>query len=123
MTVLIFNQNTNRMERFTRALTDAMPYNVGRTLSLREFRGSSCSDTLWSDLRTMEAWNRTRATYGRPIHVGFAFKRIWEGGHTAMSQHYGGVAFDVGQTLSAAQRAELHASAVRFGRWSYVEPR
>jgi len=70
----------------------------------------------------MEAWNRTRATYGRPIFVGFAFKRIWEGGHTGQSQHYAGTAFDVGQNLNNAQRAELRNTALQSRNWVFVEP-
>lgn len=38
------------------------------------------------------------------------------------SQHYAGVAFDVGQTLSNTQRTRLYNSAVNSGVWSYVEP-
>ena len=38
------------------------------------------------------------------------------------SQHYAGVAFDVGQTLSSAQRTRLWNSAKNSGVWYYVEP-
>ena len=38
------------------------------------------------------------------------------------SQHYAGVAFDVGQTLSSARRRALWESAKSSGVWSYVEP-
>lgn len=41
----------------------------------------------------------------------------------AQSQHYAGVAFDVGQTLSDSQRTRLWNSANNSGVWSYVEPR
>ena len=37
------------------------------------------------------------------------------------SQHYAGVAFDVGQTLSTTQRNRLYNSAVNLGIWTYVE--
>ena len=40
----------------------------------------------------------------------------------AQSQHYAGVAFDVGQTLSVARRRTLWESAKSSGVWSYVEP-
>ena len=43
---------------------------------------------------------RLRRTYGSAIPFRYAFKRIWEGGHGKQSQHYAGVAFDVGQALS-----------------------
>ena len=40
----------------------------------------------------------------------------------AQSQHYAGVAFDVGQTLSAERRRVLWNSANNSGVWTYVEP-
>ena len=110
------------MEYYTLAETDAMPYNIGRTLTVGEFRGSSRAGTLWTSRRAMEAFNITRGMWGRPISVGYAFKRIWEGGHAAMSQHYAGVAFDAGQNLDSAARNQLRDTAIRSGVWTYVEP-
>ena len=120
--ILVYNQDTNRMETFYRDEADSMPYNTNRTLRVREFRGSSRSNILWTDKRTMQAWNSQRYIYGAPIYVGFAFKRPWEGGHGNQSQHYAGVAFDVGQNLTNAQRAVLRRSAQQSGLWRYVEP-
>lgn len=40
----------------------------------------------------------------------------------AQSQHYAGVAFDVGQRLTQTQRTRLWNSANNSGVWSYVEP-
>lgn len=120
--ILVYNQDTNRMETFFRDESDSMPYNTNRTLRVREFRGSSRSNILWTDKRTMQAWNSQRYIYGAPIYVGFAFKRPWEGGHGNQSQHYAGTAFDVGQNLTNAQRAVLRRSAQQSGFWGYVEP-
>ena len=120
--ILVYNQDTNRMETFYRDEADSMPYNTNRTLRVREFRGSSRSNILWTDKRTMQAWNSQRYIYGGPIPVGFACKRPYEGGHGNQSQHYAGVAFDVGQRLSQAQRTRLWNSANNSGVWSYVEP-
>lgn len=120
--ILVFNQDTNRMESFIRSESSAMPYNTNSTLRVREFRGSSNSNILWTDKRTMQAWNSQRYIYGAPIYVGFAFKRPWEGGHGNQSQHYAGTAFDVGQTLTNTQRTVLRKSAQNSGVWTYVEP-
>jgi len=120
--ILIYNQNTNRMETFFRGENEAMPYNTYGTLKVKEFRGSSKSNILWTDLRTMQAWNSQRYLYGGPIPVGFAFKRPYEGGHGSQSQHYAGTAFDVGQGWTNAQRSVLRRSAQNSGIWSYVEP-
>ena len=43
-------------------------------------------------------------------------------GHGNQSQHYAGVAFDVGQTLSNSERNNLRNLAQESGVWSYVEP-
>ena len=43
------------------------------------------------------------------------------GGHGTQSQHYAGVAFDVGQNLTNAQRSVLRNSASNSGLWTYVE--
>ena len=45
-----------------------------------------------------------------------------QGGHGSQSQHYAGVAFDVGQKLTNSQRNTLRNSAINSGVWSYVEP-
>ncbi len=76
--ILVYNDDINRMVTFNRELDQAMPYNSGRTLTVREFRGGSKSNILWTSLRCMEAWNSFRYLYGRGIYVGFAFKRPWE---------------------------------------------
>ena len=120
--ILIYNQDTNRMETFFRGENEAMPYNTNGTLRVREFRGSSKSSILWTDKRTMQAWNSQRYIYGAPISVGFAFKRSYEGGHGNQSQHYAGTAFDVGQNLTNTQRNVLRNSARNSGVWIYVEP-
>lgn len=101
---------------------DPMPYSYGSTLSVREFRGSSNARVLWTTTRAMEAWNLTRRRYGAGIPVGYAFKRIWEGGHGTRSQHYAGVAFDVGQGQGSTARNAIWKAAKNTGAWGYVEP-
>jgi hypothetical protein len=120
--VKVYNNDENRMETYYKDENEPMPYNTGNTLTVGEFRGSSRSDTLWTDKRTMQAWNRFRALYGKPISVGYAFKRPTEGGHTNQSQHYAGTSFDVGQNLSNAQRSQMRSLASNSGIWGYVEP-
>ena len=71
--ILVYNNNSNRMEIYYRNLNDSMPYITNRTLKVGEFRGVSESDILWTDRRCMLAWNSFRYIYGKPIFVGFAF--------------------------------------------------
>ena len=121
--IKVYNNDTNRMETYYRGEKEAMPYVTNRTLTVGEFRGSSKSPTLWTEKRCMQAWNSQRYAFGGPIPVGYAFKRPWEGGHSNFSQHYAGLAFDAGQTLSVARRAQLYTSALNSNVWSYVEPK
>jgi len=86
--ILVFNNDTDRMESYIRSESAAMPYNTNGTLTVREFRGSSKSNILWTTKRTMQAWNSQRYIWGAAIPVGFAFKRPYEGGHSGQSQHY-----------------------------------
>ncbi len=120
--VYVYNDRSGSMEYYTLSLSDAMPYNIGRTLTVGEFRANSTANTIWTTRRAMEAFNITRSAWGRPIYVGYAFKRIWEGGHDPMSQHYAGVAFDVGQNLDSTTRDQLRNTAAATGVWTYVEP-
>lgn len=123
MKILVYNNDTNRMETYNRELSDPMPYSKDKYLSVREFRGSSKSDTLWTDKRTMEAFNKLREKYASPIKVGYAFKRIGEGGHSNMSQHYAGTALDIGQGMTNASRDRIRSVAINNKLFTYVEPK
>ena len=79
--IIVFNNDTDRMETYYRDENQAMPYNTNNTLTVREFRGSSISPSLWTTKRTMQTWNSQRYIWGNPIPIGFSFKRPWEGGH------------------------------------------
>ena len=120
--ILVYDAYTNKMMTYTRNENDPMPYSYGSTLRVKEFRGSSASPTLWTTVAAMEAWNLTRRSYGSSIHVGYAFKRPWEGGHGTNSQHYAGVSFDVGQGQGSSVRNAIWNAARRTGAWGYVEP-
>ena len=121
--LLIYDAYENKVYTYANLNeNDPMPYSTLTTLRLREFRGKSASPTLWTTIAAMEAWNLTRRKYGKGIPVGYAFKRIWEGGHGTRSQHYAGVAFDVGQSLDQRQRTAIYNAARTSGAWGYVEP-
>lgn len=120
--LFVYDAFNNRFYTYDLNENAPMPYSYGSTLKLREFRGSSGANVLWTTTAAMEAWNLTRRTYGKSIPVGYAFKRIWEGGHGTTSQHYAGVAFDVGQSSGADARKAIYNAAVATKAWGYVEP-
>jgi hypothetical protein len=119
--VYVYNPDRG-MERFNLNLNDPMPYIEGATLTVGEFRANSRANVIWTDRRVMDSWNTFRRIWGQSIPVGYAFKRIWEGGHAPQSQHYAGTAFDVGQVLPPAERNALRTAAINSGVWTYVEP-
>lgn len=121
--LLIYDAYENKVYTYANLNeNDPMPYSTLTTLRLREFRGKSSSPTLWTTIAAMEAWNLTRRKYGKGIPVGYAFRRIWEGGHGTRSQHYAGVSFDVGQSLTQTARTAIYNAARGTGAWGYVEP-
>jgi len=120
--IIVQNYYNDQMETYFREEDEPMPYNENGSMLVREFRGSSDSNILWTTRAAMESWNGQRALWGSPINIGYAFKRPWEGGHSNQSQHYAGTAFDVAQGWTNEQRAALRASALASGLWVYVEP-
>lgn len=122
MKILVYNDKTNKMETYYKNLDDPMPYIEDNYLTVGEFRGSSNSDTLWTDRRLMEAFNKLRNLYNAPIPVRYAFKRIAEGGHSNMSQHYAGMAMDMAQALTNEERDKIRRLAIDNNLFTYVEP-
>ena len=122
-TILVYNNSDGGIERYTRAPSDPMPYNVGGTLTVSEFLGNN--DFGWTDVDTMQAWNNFRAFYGQPVRVDFGFLRIAQidpalGVPTA--QHLMGTAFAAGSNLSQQRRAELVDAANESNAFSVVQP-
>lgn len=76
--VYVYDSYDNKFFRYNLGENDPMPYSTDTTLRVREFRGSSKANVLWTTTAAMEAWNLTRRTYGSGIPVGYAFKpRAW----------------------------------------------
>ncbi len=122
MKILVYNDKTNKMETYYKEPNEPMPYIEDHYLTVGEFKGSTKSDTIWTDRHTMEAFNKLRNLYGSPIPVRYAFKRIGEGGHSGMSQHYAGTAMDMAQALSNEERNKLRQLAIDSKLFTYVEP-
>ena len=63
--IFVYDQYDNKMFTYNLNENDTMPYAYGSTLKVKEFRGSSGSNVLWTTTRAMEAWNLTRRKYGK----------------------------------------------------------
>ena len=120
--IIVYNTKTNTLETYYRNKSQQMPYIRNKFLSVKEFVSNSKSNTVWTTKQAMEAFNTTRTKWGKPIYVGYVFKRIYEGGHAYQSQHYAGISFDVAQNISLSERKKLHNLAAKLNVWGYVEP-
>ena len=63
--LFVYDAFNNRFYTYDLNENDPMPYSYGSTLKLREFRGSSGANVLWTTTAAMEAWNLTRRHPGR----------------------------------------------------------
>lgn len=122
MKIIIYNTAKNILETFYRNNSDPMPYSRYKFLSVNEFKSNTNHITIWTTKANMEAFNTLREKWRSPIKVGYAFKSITEQGHSNQSQHYVGLALDMGQNLSVSKRKNLHALAAKTGLYRYVEP-
>ncbi|MDO4566802.1 MAG: peptidoglycan-binding domain-containing protein [Oscillospiraceae bacterium] len=118
-TILVFNNGTGALESYTRSASQSMPYNIGGTLSVREFMGDESLG--YTDTDTMQAWNLMRQEFGMPVRVDEAFVSISGSRSANHPQHYAGTAFTVGSNLSSSELEQLRKIAE--GCFSYVHPR
>lgn len=120
-TILVFNNDTGALERYERAASAPMPYNIGGTLTVGEFMKGAAFG--YTDTDTMAAWNLIRSQFQRPISVSAGFVRITSGNCEHSPQHFAGTAFKMGANLDEAGRDELYAITRDSGAFSYVAPR
>ncbi len=116
--ILVFNEQTRALERYTRTPNQPMPYSLGNTLLVREFGGDL--PILWTTRLTMLAWNRLRSFYNRPIIVRQAFVPVT--GECLDNRHfYFGLAFRISPN-AAGNLEQLHEAAEESGAFSFVGP-
>ena len=113
MLILVYNEDSKKIEKYNRTLGQPMPYVNTSYLTVKEFKGSSKTNIIGTTKSAMRAFYNTRARFG-PIYVGYAFKRIFEGGHSGQSQHYAGVSFDTGQKWTYSKRKSLYNLAKKL---------
>lgn len=100
---------------------EPMPGTKLGLLTVREFRGRSISDTLWSDIRALQSIEQLLFQF-QTAGVRYAFRRVWEGGHEGQSAHYAGLAFDVGYGLDTKTQMRMARHALSRGGFDRVEP-
>lgn len=120
--VYVYDSYDNKFFRYNLGENDPMPYSTDTTLRVREFRGSSKANVLWTTTAAMEAWNLTRPHLRRRHPGGYAFKRT---GRVATARR----ASTTRAWPLTWGRAPPLRTAARFtrpprgpGAWGYVEP-
>lgn len=90
-TIYIYNNGSNRLERYRLEPYQNMPYTSHDSMFVSEFFSNTRSEIGWSSSDFLIAWSNF--SKGR-VRIKSAFRRISEGGHIAQSMHYAGLAAD-----------------------------
>lgn len=120
--MLVYDHIVDDWKEYLLESDEPMPFVHEQRLLVHEFLGRSHSSVLWSDRRALEAFDTLCSAWGMPLQVDYAFRRIGEAVHLGQSQHYAGMAFDLGRRLQLEERVQLRALAVRIRAFHYVEP-
>lgn len=117
--VFIYDLDDNVFELYTLSPEDTMPYVVDDTLKVKEFMTGVDTDVVWTTKDMMEAWNKTREVWKRPIQIRDAFHRIFEPGFASRANVTAGVYMSFENMTEEVQNAfYLTLSPYRF--WNYI---
>ncbi len=114
-TLFIFNNESNRLERYNLEAYHNMPYTTHNSLSVFEFFNDSISKIGWSTSSFLSKWSLL--SKGKLSATRF-FRRTFEGGSIAQSMHYAGIAADVDTPIEQPYfpfRENNHVSLHPFG--------
>ncbi len=103
LTVFIYNNIYNRLERYSLERYEDMPYSSGR-ITVSDFFSDSRSLIGWTSSDFLRRVSKLCTEKGAPCRF---FRRIFEGGHISQSMHYAGLAADFSH--------ELHFSEFSYG--------
>ena len=53
MLIYVYDEVTNSIRKYNKRLTDQMPFSKNKYLSVKEFRGNSKSNLIWTSKQTM----------------------------------------------------------------------
>ncbi len=93
-TIYIYNNDSRRLERYRLESYHNMPYTRYSSMTVSDFFSNTVSSIGWTSTDFLHKWSdMSRGN----IYPQAAFRRIAEGGHTAESMHYAGLAADTSQ--------------------------
>ena len=121
--VYVYDSYDNKFFRYTLRENDPMPYSTDTTLRVRGVPRVQQEQRALDDHRCHGGVEPDPPHLRQRYPGGYAFKaHLGGGGHGTTSQHYAGVAFDVGSAALPQSAAKFYNDAVRTGAWGYVEP-
>lgn len=117
--VFVYDIDDDAFELYNKNPSDQMPYIEGDTLTVAEFMKGTTTDTVWTTKDMMEAWNKTREVWKRPIQIRDAFHRISEPGFASRANVTAGVYMSFENMTPEVQNAfYLTLSPYRF--WNFI---
>lgn len=101
MRILIYNDQTDKMETYSLRCSDNMPYTACCRFTVGEFMRNSHSRTIgWSTRRFLKSTDELVRRYGQKPRVSRAFRRAWDAEEPMILTHMLGTAVDMGRNLS-----------------------
>ncbi len=117
-TLFIYNNESNRLERYNLQPYNNLPYSTHSSMSVSEFFSNTSSCAGWTSTEFIQKWNK----FSRgQIHAEFVFRRIWEGGYISESMHYAGLAADTFSTDSSGIFPFNAHNHVSLSPWGYPD--
>lgn len=120
MKILVYDTNNNSIEIFEKNLNDPMPYNKGNTLLVKEFVANTPTDICWTTRQCMEAFNKTRYIWNKPLIILNAFKRIYQKKWTKAAPYTAGVGFDLGGFENELEENKFARIIEEANLWTYI---
>ena len=107
MILLIYNEETNQMEKMIRSCHENMPYTTDGVLTVDAFRADSSSQLMWSTKLFLESVNDSFHQLNVPFEIRHGFCRVWEHFENQQFAHQLGTAISGGQNLNSLRRKRL----------------
>lgn len=91
-------------------------------LTVSDFLYLANTDIAWTHRGALDALDALCERFGEPFSVDVAFRPVGRCARMEDAQHFAGLAFEIGRTLSPARRTELYHAALRSGLFLQVSP-
>ena len=108
MRILIYNDQTDKMETYSLRCCDNMPYTACCRFTVGEFMRNSHSRTIgWSTRRFLRSTDELIRRFGMKPRISRAFRRAWSAEEPMILTHMLGTGVDLGRNLSLSGLQQL----------------